>query len=64
MKDVFRFTIYFAINDTYQHRYVVAESEEEATAKIEAYRMDMVNQGFAFFRIIPHPIVEIENVIC
>lgn len=68
MKDkmVFNFTIYYEGDNwmQYQHRYVVAETEEEAEAKLIAYRDAQVAQGLAKFGYFSIPIVELCNVIC
>lgn len=51
MADVFKYSIHFdgADIDDIQTRYVVASSEEDAEEKMESYREDMVNKGFADF---------------
>lgn len=65
MATVFKYTIRYEDSDIYgkQYRYVVANSEEEANEKIEAYRKHLVSVGFADFEIECNPIVEIDNVI-
>lgn len=49
--------------DAIQERYVVAETEDEAIAKIENYRKEMVNKGFSDFKVHMYPEVECENII-
>ena len=67
MKDkmVFNFTIYYEGDDytQFQHRYVVAETEEEAEAKLIAYRDYLVSRGFDAFGYNFNPTVEICGVI-
>lgn len=65
-KMVFDFKIYYEGDDwmQFQHRYVVAESEEEAEAKLIAYRDAQVAQGLAKFGYFINPTVELCNVIC
>jgi hypothetical protein len=46
-----------------QERYVLAETEEEAEAKLNEYRKKMVANGFADFAVLGQPTVELENVI-
>ena len=46
-----------------QERFVLAETEEEAIEKMEKYRNDMINKGYANFTYQFSPTVEIENVI-
>ena len=51
MADVFKYNIHFdgADIDDIQTRYVVAVTEEEAEEKMEQYRQDMADKGFADF---------------
>lgn len=67
---VFEFTIYLLdkdgkivdINET-QKRYVVADTEKSAEAKLDNYRKQMIKDGYCDFAIIGCATVEIENVI-
>ena len=60
---VFKFKMFFA--DTYDHqeRYVVAESEEAAISKFEAYIEALGNNGFMKPTSWTYPVVEIDYVI-
>lgn len=60
---VFRFSIWFdsGMYDT-QYRYVLANSEAEAIAKLETYNDYMVRHGLESFTY-SDPVVELENVI-
>lgn len=70
MKDatVFKFHIWFKNSDgTIDHdflqtRFVVATTEEEAESKMEAYRKQMINDGFADF-VYTYMSVELDHVI-
>ena len=64
MKTVFRFKVFFDddINDI-QYRYVSAKSYTEAWDKMERYRNNLFNRGFAYMTIVGEPEVEVENVI-
>ena len=48
--------------DEKQFRYVMAETEEEAKAKLGAHCRDLLQKGFAGF-VYNAPTVEVENVI-
>lgn len=48
--------------DDLQVRYVVAETEEEAEAKMDEWCKQMVADGYAKF-IYQEPTVEVDNVI-
>lgn len=60
---VFRFSIWFD-SDMYgtQYRYVLANSEAEAIAKLETCNDYMVRHGLESFTY-SDPVVELENVI-
>lgn len=66
---VFSFRIFHTTKDNQiddinevQYRYVVASTEEEAIEKIDAHRIEMINNGFSNF-IFNDPTVEIDSVI-
>lgn len=63
MKTVFRYNIWFdgCDIDDFQTRYVMADTEEEAEAKLENYRSKLVADGFASFTYAGGW-VEIDNV--
>lgn len=67
MKTVFNFTVAyegdFENGFAPQHRYVVADTEEEATRKLEKHNTEMQKLGFAAFEIIGYPVVELDGVI-
>lgn len=46
---VFRYNIFFEGDTDKQERYVVAETEQEAEQKMEAYRQQMIKDGFSDF---------------
>lgn len=60
---VYRFTVWYD-GDAYdtQYRYVLADSEAEAVAKLEEYNDYMDRNGFEPF-IYSDPVVELWNVI-
>ncbi len=60
---VFKFKFFYEIGDDAQARYVIADSEEQAWEKINAYFEKMHNEGSAMPVYICEPVVEIENVI-
>ena len=63
---VFKFKIFFDVGDTdAQVRYVVAETEEEAIAKFEAYLEKKTSAGMMKpWAYSLNPTVEIDEVIC
>lgn len=69
MKNVFKFHIWFKNPngthdlDNMQVRFVLAEDEEDAELKLDAYRKKMVKNGFCDF-MFACVAVEIEEVIC
>lgn len=70
MKDgmfVFMFKVWyneeFDVDEPYQVRYVVASNKEEACKKLNEFRKELVSAGFADFKHISEPSVEVENVI-
>lgn len=66
---LFEFRIYFknfdgTIDyDFLQKRYVLANDEWEAERKLNAYREEMIKNGFADF-VYNSPLVEVQSVIC
>lgn len=61
---VFRYNIWFddCDADDFQQRFVVAETEKEAEAKMEKYRLDCISNGISDFRYVGGW-VEIQSVI-
>lgn len=61
---VFKFAIFYTANDEdAQLRFVAAESEEEAWAKLIAYFEKQRSEGLMYPAMICNPEVELENVI-
>lgn len=61
---VFTFQVFFDANvDEVQYRYVAAESESEAWAKLIAYFEKQRSEGFMYPARICNPEAELENVI-
>lgn len=61
---VFDFSGYFEGDmDFVQHRFVVAETEEEAVEKMEQYVEELVNSGCARFIFDYNPTVEVDFII-
>lgn len=54
---------YESDRDFIQTRFVIADTEAEATKKIERYSKEKVKQGFDRFIWFDNPTVEIEYVI-
>lgn len=61
---VFTFKVFFDADvDEAQYRYVAAESESEAWAKLIAYFEKRRSEGFMYPTLICDPKVKLENVI-
>jgi hypothetical protein len=60
---VFKFTIFYSIDDVPQERYVVAKDSEIARLKIESHFDLLHKEGFAMPCYISDPTVEIDYVI-
>lgn len=61
MKSIFKFKV--AFDEDIQERYVCARTTEEAFEKIEHYKEQLEQRGFATLQIISEPTVAIDYII-
>ena len=60
---IYKFVIYYSLDDEPQERFVVAESEDEAWEKITTHFELMHREGYAKPVRIADPTVEIDRAI-
>lgn len=60
---VFKFKFFYEIGNDAQYRFVIAETEEQAWDKINAYFDKLHSEGGATPVLICNPVVEIDDVI-